>query len=183
MNKFKKLGLETFNNLSISKLAFSNKMHKMEFVCNDGKLSDMKDTFFGVELEPIATLKSLEQKHIRKWASEALNDAIIWNGSSFNMDIEKPTKGYMVSMELFELVIDLKELSVDDIVKFINKNKLEFDSRLKYLGLWIDEGKIYIDVSVCFSELKLAEFFGVINNQSAVYDVVNEKTIMLGEEE
>lgn len=60
--------------------------------------------------------------------------------------------------------------------------KYDTTIELYFIGSWIDNDIVYLDVSINPSEKELALFWGKEFNQLAVYDVVNQKTIYLNEE-
>lgn len=48
-----------------------------------------------------------------------------------------------------------------------------------FLGLWVDDGVIYSDVSTLINNKTLALFEGVKNNQIAIYDNTKQQSIYL----
>lgn len=86
-------------------------------------------------------------------------------------------EGYQVSLkDLY--IFNLKD--IDAILKAINKqlDKLSFNDNL---GLWVDEGKIYIDLSFNIKQFKRAVEIGKLYNQISIFDWSTKKCIFLAE--
>lgn len=100
------------------------------------------------------------------------------NGGTYNKDLKSinAKSGYMVSLQGYEK----KCKSEQEIEKAINEN-MEIVRGLDnaYLGAWIDEGIIYIDISVLVENKEDAMELGKINNQLAIYDIENNESIYL----
>ena len=88
-------------------------------------------------------------------------------------------KGYIVSIEGFEKIYhingDISEIE-KDVINYINiiKNK-----RNHYIGLWVDDDKIYLDLSKHYKNKEKAVINGINNKQLAIYDIANNKSIPL----
>lgn len=84
-------------------------------------------------------------------------------------------KGYQVSKkDCFILNIENVELiceKVNELLQKINKND--------FVGLWVDNGKIYIDISIKFNILENALQFGKLNKQLSIFDWKNQTCIFL----
>lgn len=76
------------------------------------------------------------------------------------------TTGYMVSLKD-------TDYSLVEKLEFIAKNKGFV------LGLWENEGRVFVDISMNVSDLRDALALGKFNNQLAIYDIVNDKSIYL----
>ena len=85
--------------------------------------------------------------------------------------------GYQVSLkDLY--IFDLKD--IDAILKAINE-QLDKLSLNGHLGLWVDEGKMYIDLSFNISRFDRAITIGKLNNQLSIFDWASKKCIFLAE--
>lgn len=64
-----------------------------------------------------------------------------------------------------------------DVVEYLKKHKgaIQKDN----LGIWIDGGEVYFDVSRIFSNRPAAEKFGIANGQKAIYSWGSEQVISL----
>lgn len=84
--------------------------------------------------------------------------------------------GYMVSKIGYEKTFSINEL--DELEKSIR----EYQKLLKnneYIGIWIDNNIIYLDISKHYLALDKAKKVGIKNKQLAIYDLKNEKSIDL----
>ena len=77
--------------------------------------------------------------------TKATIDSILRNGGAtinYNGDRVQMKSGYQVSKH------DLVIVPVEDFNKYIIKALVEMlSSRSEYLGVWVDNGKVYIDIS------------------------------------
>lgn len=92
--------------------------------------------------------------------------------------------GFMVSLYGFEMC--LKSTHYKRIIKaikkqqqIINNMKQIYNKNVYYVGLWVDNGICYIDISIRVSSCKIAKLYGLINNQKAVYDNRKNESIYL----
>lgn len=95
-----------------------------------------------------------------------------------------PTSGYVVSMTGIEKTYVLfgndvvKEILISGAVKMYVKDNDDILSLPgMYLGSWIDNGVLYIDVSNVIDNEHDALRMAVANKQLAYYDLKNAKTI------
>ena len=110
-----------------------------------------------------------------------LSEVLKNNGGSYNITTGEynPTDGYMVSLPNNELVIDADDLCTIVLSEYIMTNIEELCSDKSFVGLWIDNGKAYLDVSVKYNDLETACYVGIINDQKAIYDNANAVAIHL----
>ena len=110
-----------------------------------------------------------------------LSEVLKNNGGSYNITTGEynPTDGYMVSLPNNELVIDADDLCAIVLSEYIMTNIEELCSDKSFVGLWIDNGKAYFDVSVKYNDLETACYVGIINDQKAIYDNANAVAIHL----
>ena len=111
-----------------------------------------------------------------------LSEALKNNGGSYNITTGEynPTDGYMVSLPNNELVVDVRDLLETDVLSaYIINNANEFSSDKSFVGLWIDNGKAYLDVSIKYNDLEEACYIGILSNQKAIYDNANAFAIHL----
>ena len=106
-----------------------------------------------------------------------LYDEILKNGGltldkNFNK-IDKKT-GFMVSIEGFERKLD--RFTYEDVKAVVDEYKSLLKGTL-YLGFWIDEGILYIDISKWFRDKSEALKFGKQNKQIAIFDLKNSESI------
>jgi hypothetical protein len=115
--------------------------------------------------------------NLQTFLSEALKN----NGGSYNITTgeSNPTDGYMVSLPNNELVIDANDLCATVLSEYIIANADELSEDNAFVGLWIDNGKAYLDVSVKIDGIETACYVGIINDQKAIYDNANAVAIHL----
>lgn len=87
--------------------------------------------------------------------------------------------GYMVSMANYETTLSINT----DINTIINKVQ-EYQELIKnkqhyFISLWVDNSTIYLDISKHFQDKQNAVNFGINNDQLAIYDLKNDKSIYL----
>jgi len=97
-----------------------------------------------------------------------------------------PTSGYVVSMAGNEQTYKLfgndvvKEILVSGAVDlYVKENVVELSHPENYLGSWIDDGMLYLDISRVYESEHDALREAVANGQKAYYDLDNAKTIEL----
>lgn len=108
---------------------------------------------------------------------EKIKNAVIENGGitldSKTLENANLTSGYMVSISGYEVITTINDLTT---------NSLLAHARIAhalggYVGLWLDNDKLYIDISLNIKSLENALKTGKFNNQLAIYDIVNAKEI------
>lgn len=100
------------------------------------------------------------------------------NGGTYNKELKSINvkSGYMVSLQGYEVKSRTDEETEQAIIKNMEIIK-GLDNA--YLGAWIDEGIVYIDISVLVENKEDALELGKINNQIAIYDIQNNESIYL----
>jgi hypothetical protein len=110
-----------------------------------------------------------------------------WGGLSIKMtDGSMPTSGYMVAKPPeFGAVVDAADFA--DPVKgakilgdYMKTHRKDLGSGKNYLGTWLNEGKVYLDVSENIQDVSAATKVGRERNQKAIWDVVNLQEIDTG---
>ena len=115
--------------------------------------------------------------NLQTFLSEVLKN----NGGSYNITTgeSNPTDGYMVSLPNNELIIDADDLCATVLSEYIMTNIEELCSDKSFVGLWIDNGKAYLDVSVKYNDIETACYVGILSDQKAIYDNANAVAIHL----
>lgn len=115
--------------------------------------------------------------NLRNFLSEVLKN----NGGSYNITTgeSNPTDGYMVSLPNNELAIDANDLCANVLREYIIDNADDLYSENSFVGLWIDNGNAYLDVSVKYNDLETACYVGILSDQKAIYDNANAVAIHL----
>ena len=87
-------------------------------------------------------------------------------------------EGYMVSLEGAESQVKGEDYQA--IIKAIEeKQEIIKDNKGLFIGLWLDEGIMFIDVSINIEDRAEALEFAKRNKQLAIYDIVNNDSIYL----
>lgn len=113
-------------------------------------------------------------------------------GASYNMSTGtiNPTIGWMVSTEGNERIVPIPETwiefsnAVNQYFRQLSSNgKLHLDVLMEneslFLGFWIHEGKLYIDISEWYDMFTDAIEVADKNNQIAIWDCMNKKEFPL----
>lgn len=104
-------------------------------------------------------------------------EKIIKNGgATLTRELEEAqdTRRYVVSVYGQEQVFELNQLEE------LKKAVLSYAKDLKkgyYIGLWVNDNKVYLDVSTSFNRKNQAMKFGKNNKQIAIFDTKDNKSI------
>lgn len=110
------------------------------------------------------------------------------NGASYNLHTRtlNPDAGYMVAIPGFESIVDIPvDLNKfqDEVTAYcINKdmwNKIATNPDNIYLGFWLHEGKLYIDLTENIIDKDDAILAGNERNQIAIYDCYERHDIRI----
>ena len=103
------------------------------------------------------------------------------SGASYNMITKEynPNKGYFVSLPNLETKVSLQSISVDDIATFINKHRSLLQDKTKFIGGWIDNDTVYLDISEQIFDKREALERGYKHNQLAIYNANKGEVIDL----
>lgn len=94
------------------------------------------------------------------------------SGVSYNMITKEynPNKGFFVSLPNLETKVPLNSLNVDNIATFINKHRTLLQDKTKFVGGWVDNNIVYLDISEQIENKREALELGYKHNQLAIYD-------------
>lgn len=108
------------------------------------------------------------------------NEIIKNNGLTIDKDFKKLDKksGFMVSILGLKKTIQKKDINTLDNIIMEYKKIIE-NKKNMYIGFWIDNDLIYIDVSKHIEKKQNAVQFGIKNKQLAIYDIKNNTCIDL----
>ena len=103
------------------------------------------------------------------------------SGVSYNMITKEynQNKGFFVSLPNLETKVSLQSLSVDDIATFINKHRSLLQDKTKFIGGWIDNYTVYLDISEQIFDKREALERGYKHNQLAIYNANKGEVIDL----
>jgi hypothetical protein len=100
-------------------------------------------------------------------------------GCSINLNSEIPDKGFMVSLKGHELQVNILEFSLDHIDRFIDDNIKLLSNRKCFIGTWVENDIVFIDVSINLKNKRASLAFAQDNGQIAIFDVLQNKTVYL----
>jgi hypothetical protein len=107
--------------------------------------------------------------------------AIIENGgATYNLaNGGTVDKGYMVSKKGLEMKFQPEVDVTQAVCQFIKEFGFELYEVENFMGAWIDEGVLYLDVSNNFAKRSDAIREGYKNEQLAIFDVVAQESLYL----
>lgn len=108
-----------------------------------------------------------------------LTDQILSNGgASYSLTYGNVTKGYAVSPHKNrETQIPLPQFNNTALRNFVLENSDLLANEGHFLGAWIDNNIVYLDVSIAVTSKARAAKICKDSNQLAYFDLVNFKTI------
>ena len=112
--------------------------------------------------------------------NELIKGIIKNGGATLTRHLEKAElkSGYMVSLEGCESQTNKNDYKA--IIQAIKeKQEIIKDNSELYIGLWVDDGMMYIDVSINISDKVESLEFAKKNKQLAIYDLENDKSLYL----
>ena len=115
---------------------------------------------------------------MNKKMDEIINNIKVNGGSTLTKKLNSIRKksGFMVSLPGSEIVVDIEDKNISDLLR---EQVEKINSKNEYLGTWIDNKKMYIDISINIKTLKKALELGKEYKQLAIYDIKNDKVISL----
>lgn len=112
--------------------------------------------------------------------NELINEIIKNGGATLTRELKQAElkKGYMVSLEGAESQTNKNDYKA--IIQAIKeKQEIVKDNSDLYIGLWVDNDTMYVDVSINISDKVEALEFGKKNKQLALYDLEEDKSLYL----
>lgn len=109
---------------------------------------------------------------------ELVKKAIANGGLTINKELKEVLKndGYFVSMLGYEKTFTINQTNeLIENIKLYQKNLLHNE----FIGLWLENNVIYLDVSKHYEKKQTAILAGIKNKQRAIYDCKNKKDIEL----
>jgi hypothetical protein len=114
---------------------------------------------------------------------QRLDEILAKGGATLTKTLEyaKIDSGYLVSIpSQYAKVLTIND-DYDTMIKAVKDmtNEINVDGCGAYVGLWVNEGKLYVDLSVNFASLDTTLAVAKEFNQKAIWDVVLDKAIEL----
>lgn len=88
-----------------------------------------------------------------------------------------PVVGYMVALEGHEERVPADAFTEDRLKRYVRDHFDALTGDARYLGAWLEDGHVYLDVSECVMSRAKALFLGGERKQLAVWDVINSQSI------
>lgn len=109
-----------------------------------------------------------------------LKYAMMNGGGSYSIQTGRtnPKYGYMVSLFGHEKIFD-KFPSNTEVAAYILENSKGLSLEGSYLGMWLNDGKWYLDVSINIKIIDRAMIVAAANKQLAFYDCENNQSISI----
>lgn len=89
-----------------------------------------------------------------------------------------PTDGYMVALSGHEVTFPVDEFTASDLIRYVaDKFDVLSGPGEVYLGAWMADGLVYLDVSECIADRGLALDVAKLRSQLAIWDVVKRAEV------
>jgi hypothetical protein len=113
--------------------------------------------------------------------STLFSELSLTGGFSYNATTGSfnPSTGYMVSLAGFEEQFYFDDFENKDIKQYFVKHVKQLCKEESFLGGWVDDNQVYLDVSINIEDLETAIYTGIMNDQLGIYDCANQRTITL----
>jgi hypothetical protein len=120
-------------------------------------------------------------KEAKQMTENQLKTIILRGGANLNKSLEvvNVSKGYLVSVpSKFAKVLTI-DTDYATMLKAMQdmSTEINVDGLGAYVGLWVDEGKLYIDLSINFNDRQVALNIAREFNQKAIWDATLDKSI------
>lgn len=112
---------------------------------------------------------------------ELYNGLVVNKGFTLNTDLEhlKVKSGYFVGGLNRVYKKDINKLSIYKFKKVLNKYKNKAIKNGLYIGGWVDNNIIYLELSKHYNDKNEALLYASLKNELAIYDIKNSKSIYL----
>jgi hypothetical protein len=133
---------------------------------DEGSVALIKAMHLGDSISTHADLSDVE------FGKQGLHEIISNEGFSVHSHFgDAPKTGYMVSRDGSEKVIPVSSLTADDVAAFRSKYRTALTNPNTYLGAWVYEGKVFLDVSDHLQDKAEAIQLAYKNHQLAIFDL------------
>ena len=114
----------------------------------------------------------------RRLAQATLADG----GATMALDGTVPVTGYAVALPGLETVYthtDDHDATAVRIRAYVDAHRAELAQSDRYVGTWVDAGKLYVDTVRVIADRATAELEGILARQLAVFDLASGEEITL----
>jgi hypothetical protein len=117
-------------------------------------------------------------------ATNVLRDLLAFGGSTQSAipGVPTVTSGYGVSLPGHEVRVDTsvpRTLFSQEIRKYAESKRAELAVPGRYLGAWLDNGILYLDITEVVAERATAERLGYDRDQLAIWDFARSEEIRM----
>lgn len=98
-------------------------------------------------------------------------------GITINLENHEPITGFMVGTNANERRIKLSDFHPSVVEDYINSKLDKLLFRQYYIGTWISNDTVYLDISHRFSNKPIAIIAGKQQHQACIWDVAEKKEI------
>lgn len=104
-----------------------------------------------------------------------LTDTILKEGGiSYSLRYGEINKGYAVSLDGFEEKTPIEEFDNVVLQNYVLDKSKELADADNFVGGWIQDGNVVLDVSTAFTSKTKALAFAKANKQQAIFDLENK---------
>jgi hypothetical protein len=103
------------------------------------------------------------------------------NGATYNLKTGElnPTKGYFVGLKDKGRQVKYHYPFNEVVQDFVLKNSFDLSNENTFVGSWIEDGELYLDVVKMFEDKEDGINAGIENEQIAIYDASTNEVITL----
>jgi len=114
--------------------------------------------------------------------NEFIEETFVYGGGSYNPIFgSSPKNGFMASIKGTEIQTSTNKRYLNRILSSFLANNIDLleHNENYFIGTWICNEVIYIDISVNFKHKRDALKFGLYNDQKAIFDIDSNECIYL----
>lgn len=112
-------------------------------------------------------------------SSKLLGKILASGGFSVNQHNNEPRQGYMVSHSNCEMIVPVGLLN-DSLMASIEQTYLPQTNENTFFGAWVDNEKVYFDLSENIPDKEKALNVGIQRQQLGIFDLSNFETVYTG---
>lgn len=87
--------------------------------------------------------------------------------------------GYLVSTGIYHKQIPVREFNKKKLDEFIEQGAFYFNKKGHYLGAWVHEDIVYLDITLYRKYLSEAKWLAKMSGQKAIWDCEKRKEVFL----
>jgi 5-methylcytosine-specific restriction endonuclease McrA len=171
-------GTNTISNLLPTCHACNAGMDKWDQSLNPDLIADRVNWYQPPETMGLATASTGKMSVMSPKLGDVALAAIMTNdGFSLNLDGTPVDPGYYTSVAGHQRTIPLDSIIEEDIDNYIRDHLDTLKEPDNFLGAWVSDNLVFLDVSRSFQNEEEAQEFGAKNHQEAMWDGFNQREI------